>query len=178
MGPDHQCDSSKPSRRLSWRFSRCGCSQGHWLALAVALAAAAGSKAAELERVLARQKADSSLDVSGLRCEYQPDPVGVDTVHPQLGWHLESIGPGAHQSAYQVLVATTPEMLARDQGDLWNSGRVKSGDSVHVPYRGSALCSRLRYYWKARVWDESGHRSNWSRPAFWQIGRASCRERV
>src|ERR1017187_5321212 len=170
MGPDHQCDSSKPSRRLSWRFSRCGCSQGHWLALAVALAAAAGSKAAELERVLARQKADSSLDVSGLHCEYQPDPVGVDTVHPQLGWHLESIGPGAHQSAYQVLVATTPEMLARDQGDLWNSGRVKSGDSMHVPYRGSALCSRLRYYWKACVWDESGHRSNWSRPAFWEMG--------
>jgi len=39
-----------------------------------------------------------------------------------------------------------------------------------VLYRGSALSSRLRCYWKARVWDESGRRSNWSQPAFWEMG--------
>ena len=162
--PDNQCGSSESSRMLSSQRLRCVCSQGHWLSLVVALAATAGSRAAESERVLARQHANSSLNISGLRCEYQQDPVGVDSAHPQLAWHLESAAPGVHQAAYEVLVARTLELLASDQGDLWNSGKVKSSDSVHVLYRGSALSSRLRCYWKARVWDE--------------IGRASCRERV
>ena len=168
--PDNQCGSSEPSRMLSSRRLRCVCSQGHWLSLVVALAATGGSRAAEPEIVLARQNANSSLNLSGLRCEYQQDPVGVDSAHPQLAWHLESTAPGVHQAAYQVLVARTLELLASDQGDLWNSGKVKSSDSVHVLYRGSALSSRLRCYWKARVWDESGRRSNWSRPAFWEMG--------
>jgi alpha-L-rhamnosidase len=170
MGPDNECDSSKPSRRLSWRFLRRVCSQGLWLSLAVALGATAGSRAAELERVPARPGAKDSLNVSGLRCEYQQDPLGVDTPHPQLGWRLESIGPGVRQYAYQVLVARTPELLTSGHGDLWDSGKVKSRDSAHVPYRGSPLSSRLRCYWKVRVWDESGRRSKWSRPAFWEMG--------
>jgi alpha-L-rhamnosidase len=168
--PDNQSGSSEPWRMHSWRFLGRVFSQGHWLSLVVALAATAGSRAEEPERASARQNANSSLNISGLRCEYQQDPVGVDTAHPQLGWHLESTDPGVHQFAYQVLVARTPELLASDQGDLWNSGKVKSSDSVHVPYRGSALISRLRCYWKARVWDESGRRSTWSRPAFWEMG--------
>jgi alpha-L-rhamnosidase len=130
----------------------------------------AGPRAAEPESARARLKANSSLDISELRCEYQQDPLGVDTLRPQLGWHLESLDPGARQFAYQVLVARTPELLAGDRGDLWDSGKVKSSDSVHVPYRGSALNSRLRCYWKARVWDESGRQSDWSRPAFWEMG--------
>ena len=69
-----------------------------------------------------------------------------------------------------MLVATSPELLAKDRGDLWDSGRVKSSDSVHVAYGGAALTSRLRCYWKARVWDDSGRRSAWSPPASWEMG--------
>jgi len=144
--------------------------KARWLSLVVAFAAAACLRAGEADRALTRQYANSLLNISELRCEYQQDPVGVDTLHPQLGWQLESLGQGVRQVAYQVLVARTPELLAGDHGDLWDSGRVKSSDSVHVPYRGSTLSARLRCYWKARVWDESGRRSNWSRPAFWEMG--------
>jgi len=145
--------------------------KGYLLLLVVSLAAVATcSRAGGADRALTRQYANSSLNISALRCEYQQDPVGVDTLHPQLGWQLESLDRGVRQVAYQVLVARTPELLAGDHGDLWDSGKVKSSESVHVPYRGSALSSRLRCYWKARVWDESGRRSDWSRLAFWEMG--------
>ena len=126
--------------------------KGYLLLLVVSLAAVATcSRAGVADRALTRQSANSSLNISALRCEYQQDPVGVDTSHPQLGWQLESLDRGVRQVAYQVLVARTPEFLASDQGDLWDSGKVKSSESVHMPYGGSALSSRLRCYWKARV---------------------------
>ena len=141
----------------SWQYPWRVFSQALPLSLVVGLAATAGSRGAEAERPLAQQNVSGSLSVSELRCEYQQDPVGIDTQHPQLSWRLESSAPSVRQAAYQVLVASTPELLASDQGDLWNSGRVKSSDSVHMPCRGSALSSRLRYYWKAR---EQGARAS------------------
>ena len=168
--PDNPYGSSEPPCVHSWRFPRPVFSHGHRLLLLVVLAATAGSGAAEPDRSPARQHADCLPRVAELCCEYQQDPVGVDNLHPQLGWRLERTEPGLRQSAYQVLVARTPELLADDQGDLWNSGKVKSSSSAHVPYRGLALSSRLRCYWKVRVWDESGRRSNWSPPAFWEMG--------
>ena len=119
--------------------------KGCWFSLLIAFAAAACSEAAEADGALARQNPTGSLNASELRCEYQQDPVGVDTVHPQLGWQLESLDRGVHQVAYQVLVARTSELLASDHGDLWDSGKVKSSGSVHVPYHGSALSSRLTF---------------------------------
>jgi alpha-L-rhamnosidase len=166
---DDQRSVNAPCAEMNVNSDRV-CSQAHWFSLMVALAATAGSSEAELGRMLARQNATSSLRITELRCEYQQDAVGVDTQHPQLGWQIESLDPGIRQFAYQVLVAKSPELLASDQGDLWDSGKVKSSDSVHVPYLGSALSSRLRCYWKARVWDVSGHRSAWSQTAFWEMG--------
>jgi alpha-L-rhamnosidase len=111
-----------------------------------------------------------SLRVSHLRCEYLPDPLGVVAPNPQLSWFIESSAQGARQAAYQVLVASTPATLNRDHGDLWDSGKVSSSDSVHLLYRGAALRSRLQCWWKVRVWDAAGHVSEWSAPASWEMG--------
>jgi alpha-L-rhamnosidase len=46
------------------------------------------------------------------------------------------------QSAYQLLVASDLSLLAGDHGDLWNSGKVDSAQSTHVPYAGAPLASR------------------------------------
>ena len=46
---------------------------------------------------------------------------------------------GSKQTAYQVLAASTPESLAKDQGDLWDSGRVNSDQTAHVEYAGKPL---------------------------------------
>lgn len=112
----------------------------------------------------------ATLWVSRLRCESAENPIAVDRVPPHLGWVLESMGHNKSQTAYQVLVASNVESLTRDQGDLWDSGKVKSNESVHVPYGGLALQSGQRYYWKVRVWDERGEASAWSNLARWDMG--------
>ncbi len=104
-----------------------------------------------------------------LRCEYAQNPIGVDAARPQLSWELESRERNQKQSAYHILVASTPAHLKENQGDLWDSGRIKSGESAHIPYAGTPLTSRQRLYWKVRVWDGAGIVSGWSQPASWEM---------
>ncbi len=108
-----------------------------------------------------------------LRCEYRPNPLGIDTKEPRLSWILESDKRGERQTGYQILVASTPELLLKDQGDLWDSGKVNSDQTILVSYKGKPLSSQRRYYWKARVWDKNGTISSWSKPAFWSMGLLS-----
>src|SRR5512143_1800089 len=63
-----------------------------------------------------------------LRCEYQSAPLAVESLAPRLSWVVETGAGerGVFQSSYQVLVASSPELLQRDQGDLWDSGKVAS----------------------------------------------------
>lgn len=111
----------------------------------------------------------ADLHPAELRCAYTRDPIGVDEARPQLSWVLESTARQQRQTAYQVLVATAPEKLAPELADLWDSGRVKSADSVHVEYGGRPLESRQQAYWKVRVWDAAGHASPWSQAARWEM---------
>lgn len=111
----------------------------------------------------------SAVTPANLRCEYTQNPIGVDAARPQLSWMLEARERNQKQSAYQILVASTPALLEANQGDLWDSGQIQSSESAHVTYAGTALTSRLRCYWKVRVWDASGNASDWSAPAFWEM---------
>jgi len=111
-----------------------------------------------------------AVEVRGLHCEYQANPLGIDVPQPRLRWVIESTRRGAMQTAYQVLVASTPDKLAKDQGDLWDSGKTASDQSIHVEYAGKPLASRLRCHWKVRVWDEDGAASAWSDSATWTMG--------
>ncbi|MBI4325728.1 MAG: family 78 glycoside hydrolase catalytic domain [Chloroflexi bacterium] len=108
--------------------------------------------------------------VTNLRCEYLRDPLGIDTPKPRLSWVIESERRGEWQTAYRVLVASTPATLAKDEGDLWDSGKVALDQSIQVEYAGQPLQSRQRCFWKVRVWDKAGQRSAWSRTAFWTMG--------
>ncbi|HOX58435.1 MAG TPA: family 78 glycoside hydrolase catalytic domain [Candidatus Paceibacterota bacterium] len=108
--------------------------------------------------------------VEGLRCEYFVNPLGIEVARPRLSWLLQSGRRGEVQAAYQVLVATSPDLLRRNQGDLWDSGRVASDRSIQVEYGGRRLNSRARCHWKVRVWGKDGEASAWSRLAEWTMG--------
>lgn len=105
-----------------------------------------------------------------LTCEYLRDPIGLDDAAPRLSWRLDDARRGAKQTAYRVLVASGAEALAKDQGDLWDSGKVSSDQSVLVPYAGKALASRQRCFWKVMAWDAAGQPSPWSGAATWEMG--------
>jgi alpha-L-rhamnosidase len=100
--------------------------------------------------------ASDRTSLSGLTVEHRTDPLGVDADKPRFGWRMESTARGRRQTAYQILVATSPERLTRTRADVWNSGRVESSGSVAVRYSGTALRASTRYFWTVTVWDEDG----------------------
>lgn len=107
-----------------------------------------------------------------LRCEYLTDPLGIDVVIPRFSWkqtdpdHVR----GQKQTAWQVMVASSVELLARDKADLWDSGMVSAPRSTLVPYGGTKLASNQDCYWKVRIHDKDGASSEWSAPARFSMG--------
>ncbi len=120
--------------------------------------------------IAARGAESGALLPAQLRCEYAVDPLGVDVAQPRLFWRVESAERGQRQTAWQVLIASSAEILATDHGDLWDSGRVESDATTHLRYAGAALTSSQRVYWKVRVWDREGRPSSWSQTATWTMG--------
>ncbi len=112
----------------------------------------------------------ADLKVVALRCEYLRNPRGIDETKPRLSWRVESGERGQRQTAYRVLVARSPETLAREQGDLWDSGKVESNRTTHIEYDGQPLTSRQECFWTVRVWDRDGVASDWSEPETWSMG--------
>ena len=117
--------------------------------------------------------AQADLTPAGLRCEYRCDPLGIDEMRPRLSWRLKGSGPAARnqrQTAYQLLVASSRQALDKNQGDLWDSGKVVTNQAVRIEYAGKPLRSRMECHWKVRAWDQDGKVSAWSAPALWIMG--------
>lgn len=110
------------------------------------------------------------FSVKDLRCEYRVNPLGVDSKKPRLSWVIESEKRGFIQGAYRILVASSRETIAAGNGDLWDSGKVKSNQSVNVVYDGEKLQSGEQCFWKVQVWDKKGKKSAQSEPASWSMG--------
>lgn len=108
--------------------------------------------------------------VGELRCEYLKDPEGIDVLQPRLSWVIYSTERDQRQTAYRVVVASSLARLHADIGDLWDSGKVESDQSIHVKYAGRPLCSHRVCYWKVRIWDKHGRPTAWSKPARWTMG--------
>jgi alpha-L-rhamnosidase len=106
-----------------------------------------------------------------LRTEYLVDPLSIDARIPRLSWILDaSAARGVTQTAYQIEVASTAANLAADKADLWNSGETASSHQNQIEYQGAPLRSRQQAFWKVRIWDQAGGRSDWSKPATWSMG--------
>jgi alpha-L-rhamnosidase len=137
------------------------------------LGAIRGLCLAALGIFFAASGAHAELTPTGLRCEYRRDPLGIDETKPRLSWQLESSDPAARsqrQTAYQILVASSRQALDKQQGDLWDSGKVVTNQAVRIEYAGKPLTSRQECHWRVRAWDQDGKVSAWSTPALWTMG--------
>ncbi len=76
---------------------------------------------------------------TSLECEYAQNPLGVDLPAPRLFWKLASRTRGQRQTAYRILVASSPERLRLEEGDLWDSGKVSSEATIQIHYAGKPL---------------------------------------
>lgn len=104
--------------------------------------------------------------VRDLRCDNQVNPRAITDSHPQLSWTwaANNIPRG-----YQILVASSEEKLKAENGDLWDSGLVRT-DRKSAQYEGKPLTSYQRCYWKVRVWSDYDTPTFYTEPATWQMG--------
>ena len=136
-----------------------------FVALLVALlVSGSGLAAAESSHV------DFPLD---LRCEYWAEPLNVDVPQPRLSWVFPPPQRGQTQTSYQILVASSSDLLNKDQGDLWDSGKVSSDQSFQISYAGRHLVAGQFCFWKVRTWNKNDQPSPWSNPAHWSMGLVS-----
>lgn len=110
------------------------------------------------------------LSVVQPRVESLDHPLGIDVAAPRFSWVLQAEERGVTQRAYHVLVASSPELLAQERGDVWDSGKVASAESFGIVYAASALRTNTVYFWKVRVWDAQDRASAWSDVAQWSTG--------
>jgi hypothetical protein len=99
-----------------------------------------------------------------LTTEMAENPLAVVQNQPKLGWQLVSKESMHHKSLFD-LVASSEEKLNNDDGDIWNSGRVNRDTNLHIVYGGKSLKSETKYFWKVKVWNQSGKVSKWSKTA-------------
>lgn len=104
-----------------------------------------------------------------LRCEMLVNPEGIDVTQPRLSWEITADGRNVQQTAYEIQVASSAQLLADNKADLWKSGKVISRNNIHIPYTGKALQSRQHCYWRVKIWTGSGD-SGWSETGTWSMG--------
>ena len=113
-----------------------------------------------------------------LKCDSWINPQGIDVPNPVLSWTIsnKSSQRNIKQIAYQILVASSPEKLLSNLGDVWNSGKVKSDKMSPVNYAGNQVKSSKKYWWKVKIWDATGKESVWSESANWTMGMLSAND--
>ncbi len=105
-----------------------------------------------------------------LRCEYRENPLGIDAPTPHLSWQSDNAERNWRQTAYEIFVSSSADRSRSGAGDVWDSGKIASDQSVGIAYNGPTLESRKRYYWKVRAWDASGNSSDSVEEAWWEMG--------
>ena len=91
--------------------------------------------------------------VSDMKCEYQSDPISLDTQKPRFRWNIETPKKGFTQKYYQICIATSIELLHAGKPDIWVSDKLISARN-YAEYNGGNLVSHSKYYWTVVVWDD------------------------
>jgi hypothetical protein len=122
----------------------------------------------------------TALQPTELMIDLLTDPARgvIRNAKPAFSWVVNDASPNAHQEAFQILVASSGERLALDEGDLWDSGEPDPGtvwksdnQSTNVSYDGAVLDSESEYVWKVRTWNGVGNASPWSDVCTFQTGK-------
>lgn len=109
----------------------------------------------------------SQSGVTGLRCEYRENPLGIDQSKPRLSWQWTNARAAA-QTAYRILVASDKKRLLTGEADIWDS-QVQTSDAQMVYFGGSPLKAHTRYWW--RVETQAGNKSFKSDPAWFETAK-------
>jgi hypothetical protein len=117
------------------------------------------------------------FSVYDLVCEQQRSPLSIDTQSPRFSWKINSTERDFRQSAYRIIVSSTAEALADNRGDIWDSGKTPSFQSILIPLHSTKNSTPLNpfalYHWKVQIWDSHNKHSAWSEPQTFSTGAFS-----
>lgn len=117
------------------------------------------------------QLVNAQISVENLSVESLKNPIGIEDARPRLSWQLKGEGKGIDQYSYQILVASSADLLLSGKADLWDSGEVISNKSLDVIYQGKSLLSKQICYWTVVVRDNKKSLLKTSRDQhFWEMG--------
>jgi len=110
-------------------------------------------------------KAPQSLTIS----EGFKNPIGFYDSTPTFSWELPVSEDIKFQSAYQLIVASSEDLLSKNP-DLWDSKKQNTAQSTFVDYKGAELQSRQKVFWQVRYWDQDERMSEWSPVNSFELG--------
>jgi len=84
--------------------------------------------------------------------------------NPYFSWVVNDNSDGSFQTAYRILVASSPDNLKANKGDFWDSRKVIQNQQTGIIYRGQKLKPNTVYYWKVKVWNNKQTPSDYSKP--------------
>ena len=96
------------------------------------------------------------LKFEKLLVEYAENHVSSDMAHPRFSWIVSSAGRGRRQEAYRIIVSSGLKNLKSNIPDLWDSGKIESGETIQHEYLPDNLFSESINFWKVKIWDEKG----------------------
>ncbi|GAB3890144.1 alpha-L-rhamnosidase-related protein [Spirosoma agri] len=89
----------------------------------------------------------------------------IRSTRPSFSWALSNTGGTSRQTAYRLIVSSSRKHSQADQGDVWDSGKVMSSQSVGVLLpTGRQLDTNRIYFWRVNVWNDKNVESGFSQP--------------
>lgn len=106
--------------------------------------------------------AQSNITLNQLSCNHFENAIGV-LDKPVFGWKLNASQNNQSQTAYQIVVSSSIKNNLASIGDVWDSKKIISSSQINIPFYERTLTSSKSYFWKVKIWDQSGKSSSWSK---------------
>lgn len=110
-----------------------------------------------------KEKTDRRWKPEGLKVELLEVPLGINTHNPAFSWYVNGNKNGVYQKKYRIVLAESMSLL-KGKAYLYDSGWCESKENTYVKLKGleEFLEDNSVYYWKVRLEDMDGNRSDFS----------------
>jgi alpha-L-rhamnosidase len=78
----------------------------------------------------------------------------IRSQYPSFSWVLADTVANYRQTAYQIILSSTEKNKGAKMAEVWDSGKVKSGQNTCIMPAGKPLDPGRIYFWKVKVWDQ------------------------
>lgn len=96
--------------------------------------------------------------------------LAIKNKQPAFSWAISGGNTPIKQVAFQLLIADSLAYLNQSIGNVWDSGKVNDSKSTGIRFEGKSLASNKEYFWKVKIWDDTGQEIGYSRPESFYTG--------